>query len=425
MRAGRWIGYDRRAMAVQGEDIWVDPEGQVHVAEGASARLGRKAGSYRLVRSPPGFVVLQRLGGSSRRGTLVGEFTDRAVLIEVLQLVSSAEWTGALEVTSEGVTRGVVFDKGKVTMAQSTLPAERLGEVLYRRGRVSREVLDAVLAGQDPSRRVGEALVDRGVLRPHDVFAMLRAQAEEIFYAVMELSEGTFVFALGADAAEAPVRLSLPARHLLMEGVRRMDEWAYFRARIPDARVVPLRAAPLPHDADAASRDVWAQIDGARTLGDIARGLGLDEFEATRALYTLLQRGTAQLRAPQPDRAALATLVEATNAMLRDVHGAVDRAGAGAEARATLAMFVAGGGVLDALLRGTAPRPDGALDPGDLAENLADLGTDEPVEVVRQALYDYVTFALFSAGTVLRREDYHELARRVQDALGEFHLAGR
>jgi hypothetical protein len=37
--------------------------------------------------------------------------------------------------------------------------------------------------------------------------------------------------------------------------------------------------------------------------------------------------------------------------------------------------------------------------------------------VVQQALHDYVAFALFAAGSVLKREDHQSLARRVQDQL--------
>jgi hypothetical protein len=49
--------------------------------------------------------------------------------------------------------------------------------------------------------------------------------------------------------------------------------------------------------------------------------------------------------------------------------------------------------------------------------NLDRLHTDDPSRVVQQALHDYVAFALFAAGSVLRREDHQALARRVQDQL--------
>ena len=64
-----------------------------------------------------------------------------------------------------------------------------------------------------------------------------------------------------------------------------------------------------------------------------------------------------------------------------------------------------------------APRGGFAWTPFDrtvLLTNLSRLHTDDPARVVQQALHDYVAFALFAAGSVLKREEHQLLARRVQ-----------
>jgi hypothetical protein len=69
------------------------------------------------------------------------------------------------------------------------------------------------------------------------------------------------------------------------------------------------------------------------------------------------------------------------------------------------------------LFADAGPLDDGSFDPRVLVGNLDRLHTDDPVKVIQQALHDYVAFALFAAGSVLRREEHQSLARRVQDRL--------
>jgi hypothetical protein len=246
---------------------------------------------------------------------------------------------------------------------------------------------------------------------------MLQKQVEEIFYSTLAMARGTFLFARGIDAASVPVRVNLTAGALLMEGVQRIDEWAYFREKIPDSAVVPTAVPGKDAGTDVSAATVLSAIDGQRTLEEIARITGLGEFEATKALFTLFQRGAAQPRKPTSAREGLLAQVEGFNEVLREVHTTVDKAGVGEEARATLSMFLQGGGAFDVLFANAGPAQDGSFDPVTLVSNLARLHTDDPAHVVQQALHDYVAFALFAAGSVLRREDHQALARRVQDQL--------
>ena len=44
-------------------------------------------------------------------------------------------------------------------------------------------------------------LVQKGWIKPNDLYAMLQKQVEEIFYNTLAMSKGTFLFARGIDAA--------------------------------------------------------------------------------------------------------------------------------------------------------------------------------------------------------------------------------
>lgn len=407
-------------MAREEGDVTVDPDGTIIVhTSSAMARLQSRHGEYTLLPSPPDVIILRKQTSmqAGSRVLLAGEIVERGTLLEILQFVASANWTGELLVIDGDIRRSILFEGPSVILATSSAQSERLGEVLYKHGAITRAQFEEALRLMGPARRLGDIVVQKGWLKPNDLYAMLQKQVEEIFYNTLTMSKGTFLFARGIDAAAVPVRVNLPTSALLMEGVQRIDEWAYFREKIPDSSVVPIAVAGKDAGGDRAATRVLEAIDGQRTLEEIARVTGLGEFEATKALFALLQRGAAQVRRPPTARDTLVAQVEGFNAVLRDIHIAVDEAGVGEEARTTLSMFLQGGGAFDVLFADAGPLDDGTFRTAALVGNLERLHTDDPARVVQQALHDYVAFALFAAGSVLRREDHQQLARRVQEQL--------
>lgn len=409
-----------RTVAREEAEVYVDPDGNITVAaHDVQQRLQNRQGSYRLVPSPPDLVILRRVSSmhAGSRVLLAGEIVDRGSVMEMLQFITQSNWTGEFLVVDADSRRSILFDSGSVILATSNAPAERLGEVLYKHGALTRAQFDEALKLMGPTRRLGDIVVQKGWIKPNDLYGMLQKQVQEIFFSVLALPQGTFLFARGIDAAAVPVRVNLSAAALLMEGVQRIDEWAYFREKIPDNTVVPMSVAGKDAGGDRGAERLLNSIDGHRSLEELSRVTGLGEFEATRCLYALLQRGAAQLRKQPTAESELMLQLEGFNAVLRDVHHTVDAAGVGAEARTTLGMFLQGGGAFDVLLSNAGPLDDGTFEPNIVLGNLNQLQTDDPVRVVQQAMHDYVSFALFAAGSVLRREEHQSLARRVQEQL--------
>ncbi len=401
-------------------DVFVEPDGSLTVNSSAAvAKLQSKPGEYSLLPSPPDLILLRRTASlqSSSRVLLAGEITERGTILEILQFITQANWTGEFLVVDGEVHRSILFDTGTVILATSNAPPERLGEILYKHGKLSRAQFDEALRLMGPTRRFGDIVVTKGWIKPNDLFAMLQRQVEEIFYNTLSTARGTFLFARGIDAAAIPVRVNLSAGGLMMEGVQRIDEWAYFRAKIPDAHVVLVPVAgrdagEIPHGAR-----LLAELDGVRTLEDVARITTLGEFETTKAAFALLQAGVVHARRAATARDGLVAHADGFNEVLRDVHATVDRAGVGNEARDTLSMFLQGGGAFDALFENAGPLADGSFDSDKIVANVGALQTDDPARVVLQAMHDYVAFALFAAGSVLKREEHQSLARRVQEQL--------
>ncbi|HEX7664569.1 MAG TPA: hypothetical protein VF407_08665, partial [Polyangiaceae bacterium] len=214
---------------------------------------------------------------------------------------------------------------------------------------------------------------------------------------------------------------TLNAGMLLMEGARRMDEMRFFREKIPTDDYVPVisnkEKKAVPEDVS----EVFAQIDGRRSIAEIGRRIGQLEFEVTRAVFQLLQGGFVHMVAPRPRGPEAIT--EAFNPALIEIHRVCDENAKGPELRDGLARFATGGGVYDPLFIGAGPQPEGSFNAERLGRNLVALAGDDPDAWLLQLLHEYVGFALFHAGSLLPREAESALGSKVNDLLKSVRVA--
>jgi hypothetical protein len=287
---------------------------------------------------------------------------------------------------------------------------------MYKLGALTVEQVERVTANAPPDRRAVEQLIELGFLSRERVFELMRKRCEEIVYASLLVSDGTFFFLDGFDDGRLTVRLHLQAAGLLMEGVRRMDEVKYFRQRIPSDEHVPMRIAGREGPPEKLA-PVHAACDGKRSIGDIGRACGLSEFEATHAVFQLMQSGFLQIRPP------LATSAEGSvalfNEAMRAIFETLERAAPGKAngVRSQLSMYASTAGVYDVLFMGAGPEPDGAVTEARVAKNLAVFGGEDAVEQLGEWLYDYAAYALFSAVAELPKEEEEALSKRVHARL--------
>jgi len=226
---------------------------------------------------------------------------------DVFQLLDLSRKTGSLRVTSalrdnEGM---VCFEGGRVISASIRTNPHPLGAMLVRAGKISERDLERARAAQESradGKRLGELLVEAGCLTWRELERQVRLQIEAVVFELMSWQEGFFSFVEGQTsdpAIEAFARISTES--LLMEGARRIDEWARIAHKIPHLGVVPILA---PIDEDHPSLldllpnewEMLAMIDGQSDLRGIANRLGRSEFDVAKVAYGLLSTGVIELR---------------------------------------------------------------------------------------------------------------------------------
>lgn len=384
--------------------VRIDSGGVAHpVGETARVRMQGREGEFHVVPSPPHLVLLRRDAASavdSRAVLLSGEVRAPGVLCDVASFLGQTAKKGELVVLDPGAKRSVYFEGGHVVAARSSVTGERLGEALLKLGVLDEKQLAACreATARNPLR-LGEAAVQLGLVARERLYALMAVQVQEIFHATLLVGEGAFYFLDGFDESElaARHRLSVPA--LVRDGIRRIHETRFFRARIPTPLHVPVPVAQ-PAPPEASLQPVFAAMDGKRSIEDLCRALGTGEFDVTRAVFQLVQSGHAAIRAPRLGaRAAVAVYNDAVSLLLRELD-AIDQGDAVRDQLAERTKTVPLGQVLE----GAGPADDGRLDGERVAANVASRPDAQAVEeVLGNWLHEHASYALFLARPHLKR----------------------
>jgi Domain of unknown function (DUF4388) len=252
---------------------------------------------------------------------------------DVFQLLDVGRRSGVLQIESEARgNRGAVgFAAGRVVSATIRSNPHRLGDLLVRSGRIDAETLVQAQARQTAGdgRRLGEILVALGAVSAEEISRQMRLQIEAVVFELLSWQEGRFHFVEGAVAEGPAAELPLGVDALLLEGARRLDEWAALTDRVPSIAMVPVLQAPELADGRLELRpaewEVLSYVDGRRDLRGIAVVTAMSEFDVARVAYGLLSAGLIALRAVDVETAAASDLENPAARQVRQAREAVER----------------------------------------------------------------------------------------------------
>jgi Domain of unknown function (DUF4388) len=406
-------------------DLRIDSTGTVHpLGRDASQALRARVGEWTLHHSPPEVVFAVRAEESARSLRLAGEVRAPGALCDVAALITQASWGGELVVLNDDASRSIFFERGQVVGATTTAPTEKLGEILWRFGAITREQLEEVVrTAEKNGKRVGETAIDLDFVGPEELFRMMARQVEEVFYGAVHVARAMFYLFDRFDETRLVRRHHLATGQLLMEAARRMDELRFFREKVPSDAWIPVPvASAASKKAPTELAPVLEQCDGRRSVAEIGRRIGQLEFEVTRAVFQLATSGLVSVAAPRPE--GVPAIVETYNRAIVEIHRACDEAGSGRELRAGLEGFAMSTGVYVPLFSGAGPAEDGSLKAEKMATNVAAMAGEGADAWLIQQLVEFAGFALFQASSLVPREAEKTLNASVAEILKPLRQRG-
>jgi hypothetical protein len=264
---------------------------------------------------------------------LRGTLKDFA-LPDIFQLIGMQRKTGLLTLKSERETVTVFFEGGMVVLADSSVRRldDLLGNVLVRQGKLRKSDLDEALAKQKVSmQRLGYILTSQGYIDADALKEALSEQVQQIVFRVFRWKDGQYDFD-PTSKVDYDQRHVTPVStdHILMEGIRRVDEWPIIEKRIPSLRMVFRTLVPKsqiqvtpegagdsggleaalddldselstgekpPSDAvvlSEAEASVYRILDGKRSISTLVDMTGLSDFDVSRTIFDLIERNLVE-----------------------------------------------------------------------------------------------------------------------------------
>ncbi len=211
-------------------------------------------------------------------------------LSEILQWASRGRKTGTLQLQRRSVKKQIHFRAGLIYSSASNDPREYLGQYLVREGLLTEEQLfDALLRQEAEALPLGALLLRDQTLGEEDLRRLLRLKAEESVYDLFLWPDGAFEFHEGQVPANLSVHLNIPVTDVVLEGIRRLDEWTRIRAVFPSGRTT-FRVLDRP-EAQGAARKALELAAAGKPLAEISLELRRSEFEAASLLFGLYSKG--------------------------------------------------------------------------------------------------------------------------------------
>jgi tetratricopeptide (TPR) repeat protein len=222
-----------------------------------------------------------------------------ASLPDVIQLLFLGRRTGCLALADRHNFGTIYFEEGHIVYAAIVNRRDRLGDILVRSGRITKEQLEQAVGRQEGDRehKLGEILVELGAVERAELESYMRLQIEEAVYYLFTWTSGTFNFEAGVRPDREDFLVRINPEFLLLEGARRVDEWSLIEKKIPSFDLIfsvdPAHIDGSNPELSAEQRRLLPLLDGTRDVQGLIDGSGLVEFEVGKALFGLITAGFA------------------------------------------------------------------------------------------------------------------------------------
>ena len=239
--------------------------------------------------------------------SLVGNLRTMS-LPDILQWISSGRKTGTLRLERGSVQKRIVLRHGNISSSWSNDPRESLGQFLIRDRRITEEQLfKALLSQEKQGRLLGSILVGEGLLTEEALKATLKSKAQETVYELFLWPEGRFEFRSDELPNDVLVNIEMQVTHVILEGIRRVDEWERIRQVFPSLRTTFSAKCQPEALENPTERQALALASKGKSLAEMSLEMRRSEFETAALLFDLHNRGAVAVEKSDGEAETVAT----------------------------------------------------------------------------------------------------------------------
>ncbi len=225
-------------------------------------------------------------------------------LPELLQWVTAGRKTGSLAFFRDKTKVNIYLKDGQIISSRSNDPTKQLGQFLLFQGKISEAQLKRGFELHLQSRTIlGKILVKENYVSQEDVEEALRMRTEEVLYDLFLWEDGYFHFSSGGYNLDDLILIKMDVSSLLLEGVRRKEEWARIRSVFPGNDIVlsvrdgvdlkNLNLTPL-------QKKLLYLLTLNKSISQIMLELHGSDFLVNSELFQLYEKNILEVRAELP-----------------------------------------------------------------------------------------------------------------------------
>lgn len=179
------------------------------------------------------------------------------------------------------------FEGGDLVHAKTNVPEERLGEILFKLGKISDEAHAKIERYIEPDQTIGKSLATKGLTSQRNVEDGVAYQIREIGLSLFPYFDGEIVFQEKASLVGQDFATRINVPYLIEHGIRRMKPdpalQKYFAKRI----AYPSEAGAFQHLLTEEEKEMLNKIEGEGNCETLWRRLKYNPEFFWKTLYLL------------------------------------------------------------------------------------------------------------------------------------------
>jgi curved DNA-binding protein CbpA len=153
---------------------------------------------------------------------------------------------GELVVVGKNFTKSLYFQEGHLVFAKTDLIEERLGEILFKIGKINRQQFNGISDMiKDRSEKMGKIMVEHNILSQRDLFFALLYQMRTIATSTFSLVSGEWNFIPKVPQVPEDSRFKIGLPGIITEGTNKITNISYFKNKFfyKAPKVIPIPAS--------------------------------------------------------------------------------------------------------------------------------------------------------------------------------------
>jgi tetratricopeptide (TPR) repeat protein len=201
-----------------------------------------------------------------------------------LRKVHFRKLSGQLNFKRQAVHKQLLFMNGDLVHAKTNIPEERLGEVLFKLGKISSEAHSEIERYIEPHKAIGETLAEKGLTSQRNIDDGLAYQMREITLSLFPHFDAEIVFQekLSLIEPDRVTRVNIP--YLIEDGIRRMKFQPALQQFLERKSPYPKNTTYL-HLLTAEEKQIFDKIKGGEDSASIWRSLKYNPEFFWKGLY--------------------------------------------------------------------------------------------------------------------------------------------